>query len=96
MELAREEEAETGRRSGTGDSRLVRLLMESGLTKAQKCYIILYYRDGLTVQEIAKRCGVVPSTVSRTMMRGRNRLARELSRLELRKAFDSEKNASGS
>lgn len=49
-------------------------LVSMNLTKTQKCYIMLYYKDRLTMQQIAEKCGVSKSTVSRTISRGRNRL----------------------
>ena len=52
---------------------LIRDVFESGLTKKQKCYIMLYYRDGLTMQEIADRYSVNRSTVSRTISAARRR-----------------------
>ena len=54
---------------------LVRDVFENGLTKKQKCYIMLYYRDGLTMEQIAKRCGVNKSTVSRTVNAARRKVA---------------------
>lgn len=31
----------------------------------------MYYKDSMTIREIASSCGVNPSTVSRTIKRGR-------------------------
>ena len=36
-------------------AKALRTLLDDNLTKKQKCYIILYYRDGLTVKEIAEK-----------------------------------------
>ncbi len=52
------------------------LFLEKELTDTQKCYIIMYYRDGITMREIARRCGVQPSTVSRTIKRANDRIER--------------------
>ncbi|MBQ8966074.1 sigma-70 family RNA polymerase sigma factor [Ruminococcus sp.] len=60
-------------------AKVLRTLLDDNLTKKQKCYIILYYREGLTVKEIAEKCGVDKSTVSRTINRGRQRMAKGLS-----------------
>lgn len=57
-------------------SRAVIDLLNDNLTKKQKCYIMLYYRDKLTMDEIAERMGVSKSTVSRTIKRGRENLLR--------------------
>ena len=64
------------------DARLLRTVLEDNLTKKQKCYIILYYRDGLRPAEIARRCGVNRSTVTRTINRGRQRLLEQRRRTE--------------
>ncbi|MGN0594312.1 MAG: sigma-70 family RNA polymerase sigma factor [Hominimerdicola sp.] len=53
---------------------IIRKLLFENLTEKQKSYIILYYRDNLSMEEIAKRFGVAKSTVSRTISRGRNRI----------------------
>ncbi|MCD8094596.1 MAG: helix-turn-helix domain-containing protein [Ruminococcus sp.] len=50
-------------------------LIDNELTKTQKCYIMLYYKDQLTIREIAQRCDVSPSTVSRTIRRGMTKLS---------------------
>lgn len=66
------------------DGRILRQLLDDNLTNKQKCYIMLYYRDGLTMEEIAERFGVAKSTVSRTIFRGRERLFRGAQRTALR------------
>lgn len=53
---------------------LLKSVLDENLTKKQKCYIILYYRDGLKPAEIARRCGVNRSTVTRTLRRAEIRL----------------------
>jgi RNA polymerase sigma factor (sigma-70 family) len=60
-------------------------LLEEGLTAKQKSYILLYYRDGLTMEEIAERFGVNRSTVSRTIFRGRERLVKTVKRQTLKR-----------
>ena len=59
-------------------AKLLREVLSDNLTKKQKYYIILYYRDNLTVQQIAQQCGVNKSTVSRTLKRARERLAKAI------------------
>ncbi len=39
-------------------------------------YMILYYGQNMSMEAIAKQCGVNKSTVSRTLKRGRQRLYR--------------------
>lgn len=68
---------------------LITQILRDDLTKKQKCYIILYYRDGLTVKEIAERFSVSPSTVSRTINRGRKNLAGSVKRTALRKVINN-------
>lgn len=70
--------ADGGRRLIESYPQLLRGIISDNLTKKQKCYIILYYKDGLTVAEIAERFGVNKSTVSRTINRGRARLANSI------------------
>lgn len=65
--------------------KVLRMLIDDNLTKKQKCYIILYYKEGLTVTQIAERFGVDKSTVSRTINRGRHRLAAAAGRQALGK-----------
>ena len=48
------------------------------LTDCQWRYLSHYYRDTMTMQEIAARFDVNVSTVSRTLRRARNRLRRVL------------------
>lgn len=64
-------------------------LLDDELTKKQKCYIILYYRNGMTVKEIAEKFSVDKSTVSRTINRGRQRLASSVKREALRRVINN-------
>ena len=54
---------------------LARALGED-VTQRQRQVLLLYYAQGLTMQEIAQELGVDRSTVSRTMLRGEERLRR--------------------
>lgn len=54
--------------------KLLAEVLDNRLTYRQKCYIMLYYKDGLTMEQIAARYGVTRSTVSRTVKRARDRL----------------------
>lgn len=69
---------------------MLREIVNSDLTKKQKCYIMMYYRDGLTVEQIAECCGVVKSTVSRTINRGRERILNGVKKQALRRLLSSE------
>lgn len=62
-------------------------MLENNLTKKQKCYIILYYKDKLTVNEIAEKFGVDKSTVSRTINRGRKRIVGNAGRAAMSRLF---------
>mgnify|MGYP002626882745 CR=1 FL=1 len=48
------------------------------LTDTQRRYLLHYYQDAMTMQEIASRYGVNIATVSRTLKRARQRLRRVL------------------
>lgn len=76
---------ESDETDGFDPQRALRMLLDDNLTKKQKCYIILYYKEGLTVTQIAKRFGVDKSTVSRTINRGRSRIAAAAKREALKK-----------
>lgn len=52
----------------------VRTCMSEELTERQRELIELYYLEGRSMSEIAKMLGVCPSTVSRTVKRGRERI----------------------
>lgn len=75
----------------TVDNMILKQLLDDNLTNKQKCYIMLYYRDGLTMEEIASCFGVAKSTVSRTIFRGRERLFRGTQRAALRRLLNSGK-----
>ena len=49
---------------------------ERDLTPRQREVMILYYDQGINIPQIARRLEVNPSTVSRTIRRGRERLYR--------------------
>ncbi|MBR4554757.1 MAG: sigma-70 family RNA polymerase sigma factor [Ruminococcus sp.] len=60
---------------------LLRDMVTDCLTATQRHYLLMYYRDGKTVAEIANVCGVNKSTVSRTVNRAKQKLM---------KAFEAE------
>ena len=64
-------------------AKLLQGFLDMNLTKTQKKYIILYYRDEMKICDIAKLCSVAPSTVSRTIGRARRRLYHALTGREL-------------
>lgn len=49
-------------------------ILDKQLTERQKCYIIMYYKEGLPMRRIAEICEVNPSTVSRTIKRANQKL----------------------
>ncbi len=49
-------------------------VINNNLTKTQKSYIILYYKHGMKVCEIAEKYGVNRSTVSRTIKRAKEKI----------------------
>lgn len=62
-----------------GSTSLTQLLhhaMEKELTETQRNYLELHYVNKLNCREIARLCGVHPSTVSRTLRRGETRIKR--------------------
>lgn len=63
--------------------RLLRSLLDTNLTKKQKCYIMLYYKENKKICEIAEQFGVLPSTVSRTINRARKKLFKAVTGREL-------------
>ena len=69
---------------------IIRKLLFENLTEKQKCYIMLYYRDNLSMEEIAKRLGVAKSTVSRTISRGRNRILQGMKTRLLRRIISTQ------
>jgi len=50
--------------------------LHEDITEKQRNYLLLYYAEGLNMNEIGSRCGVDKSTVSRTIKRGEERLRR--------------------
>lgn len=64
-------------------------LIEKNLTDKQKCYIMLYYKQGLTMKQIGKLFNINPSTVSRTIQRGRQRVFKGMQRDCFRRLFGS-------
>lgn len=54
------------------------IVIHSELTEQQYTYIMAYYCDCLTMEEIARQFSVNKSTVSRTIKRAEQRLARVL------------------
>ncbi len=76
--------------SGSGlRLKLLRQVLTESTTVKQRRYIKMYYKDGLTMDEIADRCGVAKSTVSRTIARGRSRILSGLRSDELKRLMDS-------
>lgn len=61
---------------------LTRALFESA-TEKQKQYLVMYFKQKMTMEQIALRCGVAKSTVSRTIARGRNNIIRAMKTHEL-------------
>ncbi len=49
-------------------------ILDKQLTQTQKCYIIMYYKERMTMREIAELKCVSPSTVSRTIKRANRKL----------------------
>ena len=52
------------------------MALNQELSDCQRRYVTAYYMEGLTVTQVAERCGVNASTVSRTLARARRRLCR--------------------
>lgn len=50
--------------------------LRQDVTPCQREYMVLYYLEGRSMEEIARMKGVNKSTVSRTVKRGRERLYR--------------------
>lgn len=67
--------------------RLMGSVMNTNLTKRQKCYIMLYYKENKTISEIARQFEVLPSTVSRTINRARKNLYKAMTGHELLTRF---------
>lgn len=60
--------------AGGNLSHHVRVAINEELTERQRELIKMYYLDGVNMTKIAHRLGLSPSTVSRTIKRGRDRL----------------------
>lgn len=56
----------------------VRIAIDEELTERQRELINLYYIEQMSMTEIAQRLELSPSTVSRTLKRGRGRLKKYL------------------
>lgn len=56
----------------------VRIALNEELTERQKELISLYYLEQMSMTEIAQKLEISPSTVSRTLKRGRGRLRKYL------------------
>ncbi len=67
--------------------KLLKDVLNDSLTKTQKCYIMLYYKDNMKISDIAELYGVSPSTVSRTVNRARKNLYKALTGRELFSRF---------
>ena len=52
------------------------LALREDVTPRQRQLLLLYYGEGLTMQNIAQRLKIDRSTVSRTILRGERRLQR--------------------
>lgn len=59
-------------------SNRVRVAMNEELTDRQRELIQLYYLENMNMTKIAGQLGISPSTVSRTLKRGRGRLRKYL------------------
>ena len=81
------EEQKDDTEARTEYSKALYKMLENNLTKKQKCYIILYYKEKLTVKEIAEKFGVDKSTVSRTINRGRRRIVSNAGRAAMGRLF---------
>lgn len=66
---------------------LLKKCFEDNLTNTQKCYIMLYYKQSMTIPRIAEIFGVNKATVSRTINRGRQRLLRAIRCETLKKSM---------
>lgn len=54
--------------------RALYFVINNDLTKTQKSYIILYYKQEMKISEIAEKYGVNRSTVSRTIKRAKEKI----------------------
>lgn len=77
-ELSFDENAETNAELVEKVKKSMLKVIKNELTPRQKEIIMLYYYERLGISEIAERLGVVPSTVSRTIKRAREKIYRFL------------------
>jgi len=56
----------------------IAMAIREELTQVQQKYLTMYYFDNMAIQDIADECGVNKSTVSRTIRRAEDRLAKVL------------------
>lgn len=56
----------------------IRYVVNQELTPKQRQYVVMYYGERLSMPQIAERCGVSKSTVSRTVLRARKNIAERL------------------
>ena len=77
-ELSFDENAETNAELVEKVKNSMLKVIKNELTPRQKEIIMLYYYERLGISEIAERLGVVPSTVSRTIKRAREKIYRFL------------------
>lgn len=73
-ELSFDENAETNAELVEKVKKSMLKIIKNELTPRQKQIIMLYYYERLGVSEIAERLGVVPSTVSRTIKKAREKI----------------------
>lgn len=76
--LWREESAEDNSLQMERVRRNLHRALESELTARQREMVMLYYNQGLSMRQIARRLAVHPSTVSRTLQRAKRRLQNSL------------------
>ena len=76
--LWREESAEDNSLQMERVRRNLRRALESELTARQREMVMLYYNQGLSMRQIARRLAVHPSPVSRTLQRANRRLQNSL------------------
>jgi DNA-directed RNA polymerase specialized sigma24 family protein len=56
----------------------VRRVVNEELTERQRLMVEMYYAQGISMPDIALELGVCPSSVSRTIMRGKGRIRKYL------------------
>ena len=64
--------------SGSSMAERMRYALATELTPRQQEMTIMYYLDGMSQREIAHALGLSDSSVSRTLLRARNKLRRSL------------------